>query len=131
MPEIGQTISHYRIEDAIKEFQEAFRLKQERTYPIAGLCIALAKAGRRDDALKALGELKELEKKRYVSLGSLVLAYIGLGDSDKALEYLEKSYKNRDHYMAALRNDQALPIYDPLRSDPRFKALLDKMKFPK
>jgi len=117
-------------EDAIKEFQEAFRLKPEHTSAIAGRCIAYAEAGRRNDALKALAELKELEEQRYVSPGSFVWAYIGLSDHDKALEYLEKCYMNRADFMVGLRSRQALSIFESLRSDPRFQALLRKMNFP-
>jgi hypothetical protein len=53
---------------------------------------------------------------------------IGLGHKDQALAWLEKYYQSHC-------NDDILwlkgeLIYDPLRSDPRFQALLRRMNFP-
>lgn len=45
-----------------------------------------------------------------------------------ALEWLEKAYEDREPRMAYLKVD---PIFDPLRSDPRFRDLLRRMNFPK
>jgi adenylate cyclase len=49
------------------------------------------------------------------------------GDTARALDWLEKAYEMRDPNMPYLG---VLPIYDPLRSDPRFQALLRKMGLP-
>ncbi len=44
-----------------------------------------------------------------------------IGDKDKAFEYLEKSYQERELWMAYLQVD---PRLDPLRGDPRFDELV-------
>jgi TolB-like protein/DNA-binding winged helix-turn-helix (wHTH) protein len=54
-------------------------------------------------------------------------AYAGLGDKDRAFRWLDQAYQNRDFFMTFLKSD---PTMDPLRSDPRFNALLKKMGFP-
>ena len=53
--------------------------------------------------------------------------YIGLGDNDNAINWLEKAFEEQSSLLLLLNID---PIYDPLRSDPRFQDLVDRMNFP-
>ncbi len=89
---------------------------------ILGLVYGLA--GRKDDATKVLNELLELNKKRYVTPAALVNVYVGLGDKDQAFFWLEKAYEERSNYIAYMN---VFPILDPLRSDPRFDSLLQRV----
>ncbi len=59
----------------------------------------------------------------------VLLAYVslGLGDHDQAISWLQQAAEERDGLMPDL--SVRLP-FDPLRSDPRFQALLKKIKFP-
>ena len=50
--------------------------------------------------------------------------YTGLGEKDKAFEWLEKGYEDRSVSFLVLKVN---PVYDPLRSDPRFTGLLRRM----
>ena len=50
-----------------------------------------------------------------------------LGEKDQAFEWLERSYKQRDAGLSFFRNDVLLKS---LHSDPRFNALLRKLKLP-
>ena len=50
----------------------------------------------------------------------------GLGDLDEAFSAYERAYEQRSGYLAFLRVDA--PPNDPARSDPRFIALLKKMR---
>ena len=50
-----------------------------------------------------------------------------LGESDQAISWLQKSAEERDALLPYL---DAWFILDPLRSDPRFQALLRRMNFP-
>jgi hypothetical protein len=45
---------------------------------------------------------------------------------DEALEWLERAFETRDPNMPYI----ALPVFDPLRSDPRFQDLLRRMNLP-
>jgi TolB-like protein/DNA-binding winged helix-turn-helix (wHTH) protein len=47
-----------------------------------------------------------------------------LGDRDTALEWLEKSYQNRDYWLLFMNVE---PEMDPLRSDPRFQAIVRRL----
>jgi len=48
--------------------------------------------------------------------------YVGLGQNDKAFEWLEKGFRER-----ASPNLKVEPVFDPLRSNPRFQDLLRRM----
>ena len=82
--------------------------------------------GRSGQQVKAGAALKELEKSsRRGKVGplSIAVAYIGMGDKEKAIAWLEKAYAEHS-ISTALKVD---PIYDPLRSDPHFRALLRRV----
>ena len=85
-------------------------------------------AGRKADATKILNELLELNKTRYVTPAALANVYLGLGDKEQTFTWLEKAYKERSNYIAYLK---VFPILDPLRSEPRFVALMRKLRFEK
>jgi tetratricopeptide (TPR) repeat protein len=81
-------------------------------------------AGMKDEAFKILERLDGLSKDRYVGFLSRAMVWVGLGEKDKALENLEKAYEERNSPMAYLK---VWPLFDSLRSEPRFQAVLKKM----
>jgi tetratricopeptide (TPR) repeat protein len=82
-------------------------------------------SGNRKEAEKMLDQLKELSKQRYVAAYSFALVYLGLGDKNEALHWLEQSYQDRaGSDIGYIRVD---PLLDPLRGDPRFEALAEKI----
>ena len=78
--------------------------------------------GRRAEAQKMLDELNEMSKQSDVRPQWLALIYTGLGDKDRAFEFLRK---DQGIIYFPLRVD---PVWDSLRSDPRFADLLRRMK---
>jgi hypothetical protein len=73
-----------------------------------------------------LSELQTQSKLRYVPPYFLATVYVGLGEKDQAFALLEKGYAERDPYLTYLKVEPAL---DPLRSDPRFQQLLQRVGF--
>jgi hypothetical protein len=59
---------------------------------------------------------------------NLALVYLGLGDRTRALDYLEQAYAANSELLVWLKIDR---IYDPLRSEPRFIALMRRLNFLK
>ena len=57
---------------------------------------------------------------------NLALVSLGLGDRARALDYLEQAYSADTQWLGWLKND---PTFDPLRSEPRFQALMKKLRF--
>ena len=87
----------------------------------------LARAGNTDDALKQLEMLRRVARRRYVPAFLFANVYIGLGDHEKTVRMIEKEYDAKGWYMLLLKQS---PLYDPVRSHPRFQALLSEMNFP-
>jgi adenylate cyclase len=85
---------------------------------------AYAVSGDRAKAEQALRELEELAKRQYVSPTAFVTIYLGLGEKEKALDWLEKAYEEQDSACWYLKIDQ---IYDGVRDEPRFQAILKKI----
>jgi TolB-like protein len=69
---------------------------------------------------------KRLELRQILSLNGYPLAeeWARIGEKDKAFEMLNKAYEDRSFGMAQLKVN---PVFDPLRSDPRFAELLRRM----
>ena len=111
---------------AIEEFRVAQAME---TQPIitAYLGYAYARNGQKDKAMEMLDELNRLASSRFVTPFCQALVYLGLRDYSKALDWLEKAYQERSIWVAWLKVE---PMYDPLRSDPRFQTLYKKMNFP-
>ncbi|HVO76812.1 MAG TPA: tetratricopeptide repeat protein, partial [Candidatus Bathyarchaeia archaeon] len=85
---------------------------------------AFAGAGRTDEARAILDRLDDMEKERFVPSLYRASIYIHLGERDRAFEYLNKAIEERDGWMFYLRT---FPLFDGLRSDPRFATLLKKV----
>jgi serine/threonine-protein kinase len=94
-------------------------------FPLALLSIAYAKSGRRAEARGCLDRMKVLASKQHVGAMWFAFGYAWLGEKDEAFRWLDKAYETRDEDMVHLAVD---PKLAPLRSDPRFQALLRRMK---
>ncbi len=116
------------LQEAIAALEKAVALSGEHPGFKAVLGLVYAKADRKGEALKILEELKQLSTGRYVSSLKIDHIYIGLGENDLALEWLEKAYEERDATLVWIKVSR---VYDSLRSDPRFKALLKKIGLEK
>jgi len=111
-------------EAAIVEFQKARALNDDPSV-LGMLGRAYGLSGNKMEAEKILDQLKELSKQRYVAAYSFALVYLALGDKEEALRWLEQSYQDRaGSDIGYIRVD---PLLDPLRSDPRFEALAEKI----
>ncbi len=83
--------------------------------------------GQTKSARQALDQLMDRSKRGYVAPINMAVVHIGLNQKDQAFEWLSKAC---DDHVGRLVNLKVLPIFDPLRSDPRFQDLLRRMNFP-
>ena len=60
----------------------------------------------------------------YVPPSTFALAHIGLDDWVAAFEWLEKAVEARDPIVMPIKT---FPFMDPVRNDPRYRALLSRM----
>ena len=93
----------------------------------AFLARAYAAAGRTKEARDILNDLLALETQVYVPPTAIAAVYTWLGDADAALQCLEKGFEGKDGDMVLLKT---FPLWDPIRSDPRFRDLERRMRFP-
>ena len=84
-------------------------------------------AGQREEALEILDHVKQLHGNHHASAVHLAFICVGLGEQDQAIAWLDQAYDERAGLLVTLK---VQPLLDPLRSDPRFQALLEKMNFP-
>jgi len=113
--------------EGIAQIQQSRSLSGESAEEIAYLGYAYAVSGQRVEAEKVISELQEQAKHRYVSPYLLALIYVGLDEKDQAFVWLEKAYEDRSVNLIWLKVE---PIFDPLRSDPRFTQLVARLNLP-
>jgi TolB-like protein len=112
--------------NAIQEFRVAQSLD---TNPIITgyLGFTYGKSGQKDKAVQTLDELNQLAQRRFVTPFCQALVYVGMGEDSQAIDWLEKAYEERSIWIGWLK---VQPMLDPLRSNPRFQTLYQKMNFP-
>jgi eukaryotic-like serine/threonine-protein kinase len=84
-----------------------------------------AKGGYRGVLQSWLDGLTEISKHGYVSSYSMAEAYMRMGENAKALDLLEKAYEDHDSSLVSIGVE---PMFNPIRSEPRFRELLRRMK---
>jgi serine/threonine protein kinase/Tfp pilus assembly protein PilF len=109
---------------AIAEYTKAQQLSDDLVVPVL-LASAKARLGDKDAAVRLLAELEELSQHRYVVSSWRTLLYLSLGNRDEAIRRLEQAVADHDSLsVTMIRVD---PMLDPLRGDPRFEALAQKV----
>jgi serine/threonine protein kinase/Tfp pilus assembly protein PilF len=112
------------LDEAVRAFEKAAQLSGRIPMTLGTLGCAYALSGRIGQAQKLLEELQELAKKAYVQPWSFAAIYVGLGEIDRCFDWLEKMVDEREPLMFEFPVNVA---FYPLRSHPRYRALLRKM----
>ena len=109
--------------DAIAEYMKAQQLGGDlESRPL--LATAKAQSGDKSAAVQMLAELDELSHHRYVRAYYRALLCLSLGKRDEAIRWLEQSVTDAGPDNPYIR---VHPFLDPLRGDPRFEALAEKI----
>ena len=126
---LGQAYSGLNAHDqAVLAFEKGVALAPEYSRLKGWLGYAYARSGRADDARRVLDELLALERATYVAPTAIAMIHLGLGDLAQALTWIERGFAERDVELVLL---QASPVWDPLRTDPGFRGIIDRMKWPR
>ena len=112
-----------KLTDAIAEFQKSADLNND-PFSHAMLGQAYARQGKTDEAQKVLARLREQAKSQYVSPYAFAVILTALGDKAHAIDELEHGYDDSGFYISLIKVD---PLFDDLRGDPRFEALVQKI----
>ncbi len=116
-----------KYDEAIVEFQKAIPLSGDSPDEPAELARAYALSRRRDQAQKILAELKRLSEHKHIAPTVMAAIYGALGDKTQAFESLNKAFSERDFLLVMLNVE---PMFDSLRSDPRFVELSRRVGLP-
>ena len=110
--------------EAIAEFRKALDISEGDTNELAALGQAYAVSRRGDEARKILDQLKERSEQTYVQPMWIAVIHLGLGENDQAFDWMQKAYDDLSSWLVYLKVD---PLFDPVRGDARFAALLRRV----
>ena len=113
---------------AISEYEKAKQLSDD-SFAMALLGAAKGLAGDKNAAEQALKNLDQTAQDQEADEYSRALLFLSLNNKEKALRSIEKAVAARDG--SSLTWIKVDPLLDPLRGDPRFEALVQKVTAPK
>ncbi|HUQ50257.1 MAG TPA: winged helix-turn-helix domain-containing protein [Terriglobales bacterium] len=125
---LGWTYEQMKMpEKAIAEFEQAVKATQGDKFFLAALGHAYAVGGHRRKAMEVLETLNAQAKRSYVSPFDLALLHIALGEKTQAFALLDKAVAERSTFVVYSKWE---PRLDPLRSDPRFTLMMQRIGLP-
>jgi tetratricopeptide (TPR) repeat protein len=110
--------------EAIAALERAYELSGGAPFTLGYLAYANGRGGRADEARALLERASEAAKVGYIPPSTFAFGYIGLGDWNAAFEWLDRAIEGRDPLIMPIKTYAFL---DPVRGDPRYRALLHKM----
>ena len=113
--------------EALRALEKAAALNGGTASTLAHLGHVRARLGDRAGAQRILDQLHAASSVRYTPALASAIVHAGLGETDQAFAALERAYDERFNRLAYLRRE---PVWDTLRPDPRFKALLKRIDLP-
>jgi len=112
---------------AIAEYTKAQELGADPRIRVL-MAAAKAQSGDKDAAVRMLAELEEASRNREIPGAQRAVLYTSLGNRTEAIRCLEQSVADHDSQDVAWI--KVYPTWDPLRGDPRFEALVQKVVGP-
>jgi TolB-like protein/Flp pilus assembly protein TadD len=113
---------------AIAQYQAGLRLVPNHAYIKGMLGHAYAMSGHREEAMRLLKDANLSFDEGGLSDLRLAYIYVGLGDKENVFLHLERDFLQRDTELPYINAD---PIFDPVRNDPRFVSILQKIGLAK
>jgi serine/threonine-protein kinase len=111
--------------EAIEMLQKGRALAGDIPSILGALGQVYALAGDRSEARQVLGQLEEISTRQHVPSTTFALVNAGLAEYGRALDWLERGCAQHELPLTALK---VHPGYDALRDQPRFAALLRRMR---
>jgi tetratricopeptide (TPR) repeat protein len=115
------------IDEGLANLERAVALTPGNTQWLAQLGQAYALAGKLDRARDVLRQLEQRARETYVSPYHFAHVYTGLGEDDRAMDLLERAFEQRAGAVYGIKGSF---LFRPLRTHPRFQALLARLKLP-
>jgi serine/threonine protein kinase/tetratricopeptide (TPR) repeat protein len=112
-------------DEAAAAFRESVASSESPVMATAGLGLVAAAKGRHTEARGILDGMYAQSREHYVSPVAFAMLHAGLREADQAFEWLDRAVEDRRGWLAYLKVE---PLLDPLRGDPRFGRLLERMR---
>jgi len=123
---LGRTLlEQRRYGPAAEALRRSIPLSGDSPDETAELARAYALAGKRNEALSLLARLTRLSTRRYVAPTTFAVLHAALGEKELAFAWLARAREQRDFLLVLAAVE---PMFDPLRGDARFTAMLASMK---
>jgi TolB-like protein/DNA-binding winged helix-turn-helix (wHTH) protein/Tfp pilus assembly protein PilF len=113
-----------RYDEAIGEINR-WEAQRDGPWQLAWKAAVDARMGHAVEASRALARLEQVAGSRPDRDPTLLLAYAGTGQRERVIQLLESAYGDHSNAIVPIKVD---PIYDPVRSDPRFQDLLRRVQ---
>jgi TolB-like protein/class 3 adenylate cyclase/Flp pilus assembly protein TadD len=114
--------------DIAREFStKAVEMGGPQPHFLAYRAYAHARVGERAEAQSILQQLESYSGPAHVLYHDIAIVNIALGRVDAALDALEHAHRDREYYIVLIG---VSPVFDPLREEPRFRRLIDKLDYP-
>jgi TolB-like protein/tetratricopeptide (TPR) repeat protein len=110
-----------RFDDALAETERVTELSNRSLDSLVGLELERLRAGRANEFDRRITALIDALPQTYTSPGAIANFYFGAGRNEDGIRWLDRAFRERTNNMAYLTVE---PVYDKVRSDPRFKALV-------
>jgi TolB-like protein/Tfp pilus assembly protein PilF len=117
-------IEQGRLAEAVSEIGKAVKLRGRYPVDVAELARAYAVRGNRAEAQRLLVELKGRSRREYVLPVAFAIVHMALGQDGRAFDWLDRAVAEHDAWLA---ESIFYPTLDPLRSHPRYGALLQAL----
>ncbi len=124
--EIGIYIQNRLFNEALAELEKAKRERKSDPVLIYSTGMVYAAQGKRVEALQIIKELEEMSGANLSQAHNIAKIYAALNEKEMAFSWLERGLATGA--IGAFYKDD--PVWDPIRSDPRFADLLRRMGIP-
>jgi TolB-like protein/Tfp pilus assembly protein PilF len=124
--EIGVYIQNRLFDQALAELERAKQERKNDSILIYDTGMVYAAQGKRGEALEVIKELEEISGASQSQAHWIAKIYAALGEKELAFTWLERGLSTGG--IGVFYKDE--PVWDPIRSDPRFADLLRRMGVP-
>ena len=98
--------------------------RDEGPWALTLKAVVYGRSGHAEEARRALAKLEQISRSRADRTATLLVAYSGTGQKGRVIDLLQRAYSEHSNAVVQIKVD---PMYDPIRSDPRFKDLLRRL----
>jgi serine/threonine-protein kinase len=115
-----------RYDESLAMLEKARAITGDLPSIVGALGQVQALSGKEDQARECLRKLHHMSHSRHVQSVAFAILHLGLGEIDQSLTWLETACEQRE---AQITGVKVHPVYDALRSEPRFQAIVRRVGF--